>query len=143
MALPSRLAESRPGFDGAIHLSEEVRNSAITIPRILIWTIVINAIMAFGFLLAILFCIGNVENALNTPTGFPIIEIFYQATGSKTAATVMETCIIIIGFAASLANMTSVSRLTWAFARDGGLPFSNFFSFVSPPPPRKLFPKII
>jgi choline transport protein len=120
-----------PGFDGAIHLSEEVRNSAVTVPRIIIWTIVINGTMAFAFLIAILFCIGNVENALNTPTGFPIIEIFYQATGSKTAATLMETCLIIIAFAASIANLASVSRLTWAFARDGGLPFSNFFSFVN------------
>jgi len=120
-----------PGFDGAIHMSEEVRNSAITIPRILILTIVINGAMAFGFLLTILFCIGNVDNALGTPTGFPIIETFYQATGSKTSATIMETCILIIGFAASFGNIASVSRLTWAFARDGGLPFSKFFSFVS------------
>ncbi|KAF7505075.1 hypothetical protein GJ744_001294 [Endocarpon pusillum] len=120
------------GFDGAIHMSEEVRNSAVTVPRVLILTIVINGIMAFGFLLGILFCIGDVENALNTPTRFPIIEIFYQATGSKTAATVMETCIIIIAFAASFGNIASVSRLTWAFARDGGLPFSDFFSLVDP-----------
>jgi choline transport protein len=119
------------GFDGAIHMSEEVRNSAITIPRVLILTIVINGAMAFGFLLTILFCIGNVENALGTPTGFPIIEIFYQATGSKTSATIMETCVLVIGFAASFGNIASVSRLTWAFARDGGLPFSKFFSFVS------------
>jgi choline transport protein len=120
-----------PGFDGAIHMSEEVRNSAITIPRVLILTIIINGAMAFGFLLTILFCIGNVDNALGTPTGFPIIEIFYQATGSKTSATIMETCILVIGFAASFGIIASVSRLTWAFARDGGLPFSKFFSFVS------------
>jgi choline transport protein len=115
-------------------MSEEVRNSAITVPRILIWTIVINGAMALGFMLTILFCIGNVEDALNTPTGFPIIQVFYQATGSKAAATVMEICVIIIGFAASFANLASVSRLTWAFARDGGLPFSNFFSYVSSSP---------
>jgi Amino acid permease len=120
-------------------MGEEVRNSAITVPRIVILTIVINGVMAFGFLLVILFCIGDVEKALNTPTGFPIIEIFYQATGSKTAATLMETCIIIIAFAASFGNMASVSRLTWAFARDGGLFFSDFFSFVSPSLQRKLY----
>lgn len=120
-------------------MSEEVRNSAITVPRVLIWSIVINGIMAFGFLLVILFCIGDVENALATPTGFPIIEVFYQATGSKTAATLMETCIIIIGIAASFGTMASVSRLTWAFARDGGLPFSDFFSLVSTSLKRKLY----
>ena len=120
-------------------MSEEVRNSAVNVPRTLILTIVINGIMAFGFLLTILFSIGNVETALNTPTGFPIIEIFYQATGSKTAATLMETAIIIIAFAAAFGILASVSRLTWAFARDGGLPFSDFFSFVSQPLQRKLY----
>jgi choline transport protein len=111
-------------------MSEEVRDSAKTIPKILIWTIVINGVLAFAFLLAILFCIGNVENALDTPTGYPIIEIFYQATGSVKAATAMECAIIIIAFCSTFAILASVSRLTWAFARDGGLPFSDFFAYV-------------
>ncbi len=29
-----------------------------------------------------LFCAGNVENAEMSPTGYPFIEIFYQATNS-------------------------------------------------------------
>ena len=36
-------------------------------------------------------------------------------------------------FTISLLNIfASVSRLVWAFARDKGLPFSNFFSYVHP-----------
>ena len=113
-------------------MSEEVRNSAVTVPRTVIWTLIVNGVMAFGFLFAILFCIGDVEKALNTPTGFPIIEIFYQATGSRTAAALMMTAMIVFGVAASIACTASTSRLTWAFARDGGLPFAGFFSFVGP-----------
>lgn len=113
-------------------MSEEVRDSARTIPKILIWTIVINGTLTFAFMIAILFCIGNVENALNTTTGYPIIEIFYQATGSVRAATVMESAVLVVGFCAIFAILASVSRLTWAFARDGGLPFSNFFAYVRP-----------
>lgn len=111
-------------------MSEEVRNSSTTIPKILMWTIVINGTMAFAFLLTILFCIGNVENALNSPTGYPIIEIFQQATGSTKAAAAMESGIVIIAFCSTFATLASVSRLTWAFARDGGLPFSKFFAHV-------------
>lgn len=115
-------------------MSEEVRKSATTIPKILILTIVINGALAFAFLIALLFSIGNIDNALNTPTGYPIIEIFYQATGSTKAASAMESAIIIIAFCSTFAILASVSRLTWAFARDQGLPFSKFFAYVSPLP---------
>jgi choline transport protein len=111
-------------------MSEEVRNASTVIPKILVQTIAINGGLAFIFILVLLFCIGNVENALNTPTGFPIIEIFYQATGSVKAATAMQCAITIIGFASNIGVVASVSRLTWAFARDGGLPYSEFFAKV-------------
>lgn len=39
--------------------------------------------------------------------------------------------IIYLGMMALFSTMTSVSRLTWAFARDNGLPFSKFFSHIN------------
>jgi len=118
------------GFDGAIHMSEEVRKASKTIPRILLLTIAINGSMAFAFLIGLLYSIGNVEAALNTNTGYPIIEIFYRATQSQKATTAMMAGIIIIAFASTFGIMASVSRLTWAFARDGGLPHSKWVSRV-------------
>ena len=125
------LISLQTGIDGAVHMSEEVRNSARTVPKILICTIIINGAMAFGFLLVLLFTVGNVDNALNTPTGYPIIEIFYQATGSTKAATAMMCTILVVAFASTFGILASVSRLTWAFARDQGMPFSDFFAYVS------------
>ncbi|KAJ5281291.1 hypothetical protein N7478_006663 [Penicillium angulare] len=118
------------GFDGAIHMSEEVRNPAMVIPRILIQTIAINGLMAFVFLLVILFCLGNMNEALNPQYIYPTIGIFKQTTQSVGAATAMQTGIVIIGMVSNTAVVASVSRLTWAFARDGGLPFSNYFAHV-------------
>lgn len=89
-----------------------------------------NTIMMFGFILTILFCIGDYESAILSP--LPIIEIYYGATKSKAIATIM----VLMGYAINilaLFNCTaSVSRLTWAFARDKGLPFSHYFSYVRP-----------
>ncbi|KAE9403296.1 putative amino acid permease [Gymnopus androsaceus JB14] len=126
------VAYSFSGFDGAIHMSEEVRHAATAMPKIIILSVVINAVLAFGFVIGLLYSVGNIQNALNTPTGFPIIEIFYQATGSTKAATAMMSGIILVFFCAALGQVASVSRLTWAFARDGGLPFSPFFAYVNP-----------
>jgi len=110
-------------------MSEEVKDAATTIPKVIILTIVINATLAFGFLIALLFCLGDLETVLSTPTGYPIIAIFVQATG-KAAGTVMEAGLIIIAFASGFGILASVSRLTFAFARDGGMPFSKFFAYV-------------
>lgn len=120
-----------PLLIGNMIVGEEVRKSAKTIPKVLILTILINGTMAFGFLIALLFSVGDIEAALDSNTGYPIIQIFYQATGSTQGATVMMSAIIIISFASGFGILASVSRLTWAFARDGGLPFSEFFAHVS------------
>lgn len=111
-------------------IGEEVKNPATSVPRSMILAVIINGVLAFGWIIALLFSIGDVDTALESPTGYPIIEIFYQATGSVGAATAMMSAIIIIAFFAVFGILASTSRLTWAFARDNGLPFSNFFAYV-------------
>lgn len=111
-------------------MSEEVHNPTTVVPRILIQTILINGTLAFGFILVMLFCIGDIHSILHSPTGFPIIAMFYQATGSVHATTAMQSAITLIGSVSNIAVVASVSRLTWAFARDGGLPYSKFFAHV-------------
>lgn len=111
-------------------MSEEVRNPSTVIPKILVRSIIINGGLSFVLVLVLLFCIGDVKDALQTPTGYPVIQIFYQATNSIPAATAMMSLVIVIGLTSSLGVVASVSRLTWAFARDGGLPFSEFFAHV-------------
>ena len=114
-----------------LHMAEEVKNPAIAVPQTMVLGIVINGILTLGFLVGVLFTMGSYEDALNTTTGYPIIEIFLQATKSVRATTALTTLLLIIGFIALFGSLASTTRLTWAFARDQGLPFSNFFSYVS------------
>lgn len=111
-------------------MSEEVRNPATVVPRIIVQSVAINGVLAFGFVLILLFFVGDVGAALDPSSGFPSIAIFLQATGSAKAATAMQCGITAIGLMSSIGVVASVSRLTWAFARDGGLPFSRFFSQI-------------
>ncbi|PYH87820.1 GABA permease [Aspergillus ellipticus CBS 707.79] len=120
------------GVDGVIHMSEEVKNAKTAIPRSMIWGTFINAIMTFGYLIAIMYCMGNYEEALTSPTGYPIIQIAYQATGSEAATYVLMAMGMLPGWIALFNALASVTRLTWAFARDNGLPFSDFFVKVDP-----------
>jgi hypothetical protein len=95
------------------------------------WAVVLNTILSLGFLITLLFCIGDVDAALSTPTGFPTIQILLQATNSKAGATIIFCMILLSTMIALFGVLASVSRLTWAFARDNGLPFSEFFAHVS------------
>jgi len=87
--------------------------------------------MEFAFIICLLFTIGNVDAVTNTNTGLPIVEVYYLATKSVAATNIFMVAIMIIAIVAVFNVFASVSRLTWAFARDNGLPFSSTFSKVS------------
>ena len=92
------------------------------------WTNVVNAFFAYAIILVTFFCLGDLTAAIDAP--YPIIEICLQATGSARATTAMMCGLLIISFAVTLGNIASASRLTWAWARDGGLP--AWFAYISP-----------
>jgi choline transport protein len=92
------------------------------------WTIVLNGVSAYAFILVILFTMGSVEDALASPTGLPILAIFESVTGSRHVATAMGCGLIVISFSVNIACVASTSRLTWAWARDRALP--DMFSIV-------------
>ena len=114
------------GFDGAVHMSEEVRRAKQAVPRSMFYTICLNGILAYAIVVAILFTMGSLDDALNS--SFPIIEICQQATGSVRAATAMVCGLLVNSLSVNLASIASVSRLTWAWSRDGALP--AWFSYV-------------
>lgn len=111
--------------------------------------ITLNGFLGFGMLLAVLFCLGDVDAALQTPTGFPFVEIFQQAVGTVGGATAMTTIVVALGICGTIGFLASSSRMTWAFARDRGLPgwaqlskvIISIFSSASPLSPLRL-PKL-
>lgn len=96
----------------------------------MIGTILLNGTLGFVIVIAFLFCIGNVDDALNSATGYDFIEVFYAATKSHAGTSVMTAIPTALVICASFGFLASASRLTWAFARDKGLPFSNFLAHV-------------
>jgi choline transport protein len=123
---PLRKLTSYTGFDGALHMSEEVRKAKQAVPRALFWTIALNGVLAYAMVIVILTTMGSIDDALSS--AFPIIVIVQEVTGSLKATTALVTGLYIISFAVTLASIASVSRLTWAWSRDGGLP--AWFSVV-------------
>ena len=113
-------------------MSDEVKDAERKIPQSMVLSVFINGIQTFILVIVLLLCIGDPVAALTTPTGYPIIEILRAATGSKAGATVLMVMLSWNGLVALFSSLASVSRLTWAFARDRGLPFPDFFGRVHP-----------
>jgi choline transport protein len=85
-------------------------------------SILINGITGFAMLIATLYCIGDIDSALNTPTGYPLIEIFTQATRSIGGGTALSACLVTMFCCATLTVVATASRQLWAFARDNAVP---------------------
>ena len=110
--------------------AEEVQNASTIVPWCMICTILLNGTLGFAIVLAFCFCIGDLNNALTSPTGYDFIEVFYNATNSNAATSVMTSVLITLVTCASFGFLASSSRQTWAFARDRGLPYSDYLAYV-------------
>lgn len=106
------------GPEGVVHLSAEAHQPHRYIPKAMVWGLTINSIAGFAFILTLLYSITDPELVLSTTTGYPIIEVFHQATKNRRAATAMTCSFLIIFILALFGFVTSSSRLAWALARD-------------------------
>lgn len=95
-------------------------------------SIIINGLMGLVYCIVMLFALGDLSNLLESPTGFPFMQLFLNITASPAGATVLALFISLIAVAANAAGTTSTSRTAWAFARDNAIPFACYFSHVSP-----------
>lgn len=82
------------------------------------------------FIIVILFCIGDVQTVLNSPTGEPLAQIFLDSTG-KSGALGLLFLVVVMQYLAGLASVTANSRMCWSFSRDGALPFANYLKRVN------------
>lgn len=117
-------------FDAAVHMVEEIPAPKKNAPRVMWLSVTLGAISGFIFMVVCLFTTQDLEILLSGPIGIPFVDLLNQVTG-LTCATVLLSFFIMNGMGQAASLMTTGSRLTWGFARDGGLPWSNYFSYVN------------
>lgn len=109
-------------------MSEETRKAKSAVPRAMFWSIFMNGCLGFVMVCVILVSMGSIDDALNSAS--PILTILLSITGSKAATTAMISGLFVVSFSVNLANIASISRLTWAWSRDGGMPV--YLAYVHP-----------
>ncbi|KAI9933530.1 GABA-specific high-affinity permease [Aspergillus wentii] len=118
-------------FDSCIHMSEEALHAAKSVPLGIIWSS--GCACTLGFLvLSVVAATMNpdVNQTINSVFGQPMAQVYYDAMGKRGALGFMGV-LVVSQFLIGLSLVTAASRQTWAFSRDGALPFSKFFRHVS------------
>ncbi len=116
------------GFDASAHTSEETVGASRTVPKAIIQAVVYSAIFGWIMVVAIVLAAPNMDAA--AAQGFNVVFSIMD-TLPKTLRTVLFVGIVVAQYLCGLATVTSSSRMTYAFARDGGLPASNKLKSVS------------
>ena len=114
-------------------MSEEIENASVIVPRAIMLSIFINGGLGFAMLIVTLFSLNNVDSALESPTGFPFMDIFLQSTNSVAGATCMASILTVMQYCANVGLLASASRMCWSFARDRGLPGWRLLQHVRSP----------
>lgn len=117
-------------YDAAAHMSEELPRPSKYVPIAMLGSIVVNGLLGFVFCIIFLYCLGDLDALLQTATGFPFVQLYYNVTQNHTAATIMTLFHALVALAANSAGLTSTSRTAWAFARDRAFPFSGYYNHL-------------
>ncbi len=118
------------GYDASAHTSEETVKAAHSVPRGMIMSVVYSAVFGYIMLCSFVLMIPNMDDAAKQ--GW---NVFFWAMDSQvnpTIKVVLYLAIFVSQFLCGLATVTSVSRMIFAFSRDGGLPASKALAKVSP-----------
>ena len=93
--------------------------------------------MSIGFLTGIFFLIAifydiNDFGAVIKSGTLPVAEIYRQATGSRGGSLGLLILIFLPTFLCCIGGYLTAGRMYWTLARDNAIPFSSYYSRVSP-----------
>ncbi|KAE8384316.1 hypothetical protein BDV23DRAFT_191735 [Aspergillus alliaceus] len=126
------LVKFKYSSDSVAHMAEEIENASIIVPQLMVSAFVFNIPPTFAVLLAYLFTMPDVQEALDSPTSYPFIHVFLKGAENATSAMAMVVIILLLLIMVTISGLASESRQTLVFAHDQGLPFSSFLGTVHP-----------
>ncbi|KAL4950913.1 amino acid/polyamine transporter I [Aspergillus filifer] len=119
------------GLDGITHITEEMPNPSRNAPLAIAITLTIAFTTGLTYLIALMFSVQDFAALSDTPTGLPLTELFHQVTQSVGGAFGLTFILFIALGPCVTSSQLSSSRVLWAFARDGAMPFSDTWAAVN------------
>ncbi len=116
------------GFEGAADLAEETQGARRNVPKAVVTSVAISAVIGFFMIVALTINIRDL--GATTSAAVPIVAVLEGALGT-TGALIFELVAIVALYAGGLANMAAASRLIFSLSRDRMLPASRSLATVS------------
>lgn len=91
----------------------------------------LNTLAGFLFLIPLVFVLPDSQELIALASGQPVPSIVKSAIGSSTGAFLLLVPLIVLSIICGIGCTTTVSRSIWAFARDGGIPYSSKWRHVN------------
>ncbi|KAJ6110758.1 hypothetical protein N7486_002993 [Penicillium sp. IBT 16267x] len=123
------------GFDASGHVAEETKNASITAARGIFWSTVASGIGGLATIILFLFCAPTPDVLMNFGSPQPFVPLYAVVLGKGGHVVMNVVCIIALWLNTAIA-IIAASRLVFAVARDGVLPFSGWVSKVHAGQPR-------
>ena len=118
------------GFDASAHASEETVGAARSVPRGIVRSVMVSGVAGWILLSAVVLAAPSVSEAARHGDG-AFLWILRQVL-PRPLALALTGGIVVAQYLCGLATVTSASRMAYAFARDGGVPFSSTVRWVCP-----------
>src|SRR5436305_6002572 len=112
------------GYDASAHISEETHDAAVAAPKGVWRSVFYSALFGWAVLLALTFAATHVKD-INAAGGTSqsIIESALSSAAAKAVLVIATVGQLFCG----MAYVTSASRMTFAFSRDGAVPGHNLW----------------
>jgi len=119
------------GYDSTAHLAEETENAATVVPNAMIVSCAAVAVLGYVFNCVLAYVATDLDAIFGSPLGQPLGAIMYATMGGGAFTKFLWFCTVLSNFGLVIVMNTSGSRIYFAYARDGALPFSGWLSRVN------------
>ncbi|OLL22453.1 Thiamine transporter thi9 [Neolecta irregularis DAH-3] len=119
------------GFDASGHIAEETHNASLIAARGIWWSAFMSCLLGFPFVMLLLFCTPSLDRLFGLNSPQPMVQFYALALGQHGHIAMNVIIMIAIIFNGAVSTVAA-SRLVYAIARDGILPFSGYIRQVAP-----------
>ncbi|TKA83694.1 hypothetical protein B0A55_00266 [Friedmanniomyces simplex] len=95
------------GSDSVVHISEEVEDASLVVPRCMFWSFVYNVLLGIVMLIVMLFCIGPLEDVVNSDVPYLLL---FNNTGSPALSIVLNVILFLLIYSG---NVTALATSKW------------------------------
>lgn len=118
------------GYISPYYLAEECVNASVSAPWAMVLTALSGGILGWALQVVLAYTITDLSTAMDSSLGQPFVTCLQQCL-PQSMVYFITALTILAAFFMGQAAMIGTSRLTFAYARDGCVPLSKYWSRVN------------